>query len=201
MALSVSGTNIFAGTWIKGVFLSTDAGSSWAPADSGLTYNSNIPYVTSMAMNDVYLFVGTTTGVRISASTKYGEMPYGRKVLASTQGSSKSGGAVWRRLLSEMITRSEDKHGRTPASIALNQNYPNPFNPSTVISYQLPSNSLVVLRVFDVLGRQVETLFNERQTAGNHSVRFDATDLPSGVYFYRLEVGTYRDTKKLLLLK
>jgi len=83
----------------------------------------------------------------------------------------------------------------------LYQNYPNPFNPSTLISYQLPANALVVLNVFDVTGREIETLVNERQNAGNRSVRFNAADLPSGVYFYKIEVGSYRNTKKFLLLK
>ena len=93
------------------------------------------------------------------------------------------------------------RKGDVPKGFSMSQNYPNPFNPNTTISYQLRTNSLVVLRVFDVLGRAVQTLVNERQGAGEHSVRFDAPNLPSGVYFYRLEAGTYHDTKKLLLLK
>ncbi len=73
-----------------------------------------------------------------------------------------------------------------PAEFGLLQNYPNPFNPSTTISYQLPSSMHVKLTVFDLLGRQVETLVNERENAGNHSVVFDASNLPSGVYFSQL---------------
>jgi hypothetical protein len=88
-----------------------------------------------------------------------------------------------------------------PRSYRLNQNYPNPFNPSTRIGYQLPANAFVVLKVFDVLGNEVETLVNERQNAGNHAVFFNAENLSGGVYFYRLEAGTYQDTKKLLVLK
>lgn len=91
--------------------------------------------------------------------------------------------------------------GVVPSSISLHQNYPNPFNPSTTISYELPWSAFVVLTVYDVLGREVETLVNERQIAGSHSVRFDGSALPSGVYFYRLEAGTYHETKKLILLK
>ena len=83
----------------------------------------------------------------------------------------------------------------------LSQNYPNPFNPSTTISYELSQNAFVTLIVYDLLGRQVETLVNDRQNAGSHSVRFGASSVPSGVYFYRLRAGTYRDTKKLLILK
>ncbi len=93
--------------------------------------------------------------------------------------------------------------GRTAElqSFILFQNYPNPFNPSTVISYQLSTRVFVVLNVYDVLGRKVETLIHSPQAAGIHSVTFDAQNLPSGVYLYRLQAGTYQDTKKLLLLK
>jgi hypothetical protein len=97
---------------------------------------------------------------------------------------------------------SVDKTGsEMPRAYNLYQNYPNPFNPSTVISYQIPSSVFVILKVIDVLGREVETLVNERQNAGNHSVQFNASTLPSGVYFYRIEAGMYHDTKKLLLIK
>jgi endoglucanase len=88
-----------------------------------------------------------------------------------------------------------------PGEFRLEQNYPNPFNPSTLISYQLPANTFVVLKVFDVLGKDIVTLVNERRLAGNHSAQFNASNLPNGVYFYKLEAGTYHDTKKLLLLK
>ena len=89
----------------------------------------------------------------------------------------------------------------TPSEFALLQNYPNPFNPSTKISYQLPVGTFVTLKVYDVLGRAVKTLVSEREKAGNHLITFDAANLPSGVYFYSLQAGTYHDTKKLLLLK
>ena len=100
-----------------------------------------------------------------------------------------------------VITAVHKPASATPATFSLKQNYPNPFNPSTTISYQLPANSHAVLKVFDILGREVETLVNERLTAGDHSVRFDGANLPSGVYFYRLNAGMYHDTKKFLLLK
>ena len=90
---------------------------------------------------------------------------------------------------------------RLPAAFALFQNYPNPFNPSTVISYRLPVTGHVVLRVFDILGREVTTIVNEVQTAGNHSVTFNARDLPSGVYFYRLDALSLMATRKMILLK
>ena len=84
---------------------------------------------------------------------------------------------------------------------ALLQNYPNPFNPSTVIGYQLSTVSNVTLKIYDVLGREVKILVDERQPAGTHSATFNAASLPSGVYFYRLQAGSFSETKKLLLLK
>ncbi len=86
-------------------------------------------------------------------------------------------------------------------TFALYQDYPNPFNPTTVISYQLPVSSVVTLKVYDVLGREVKTLVSERQTAGIHSITFNAGNLPSGVYFYRLQAGSFTQTRKLTLIK
>ena len=88
-----------------------------------------------------------------------------------------------------------------PEHFVLSQNYPNPFNPTTVISYQLPVASNVKIAVFDILGREVASLVNEREEAGSHEVRFDGSDLASGVYLYRLEAGSFVQTKKLILLK
>ncbi len=99
------------------------------------------------------------------------------------------------------ITAVKNSPAQVSDEFSLEQNYPNPFNPGTVISYNLAISSLVTMKVYDILGRQVQTLVNERQSAGNHSVTFSAASLPSGVYFYRLEAGTYHDTKKLVLLK
>ncbi len=89
----------------------------------------------------------------------------------------------------------------TPKQYRLNQNYPNPFNPSTKISYRLPKSSFVTLKVYDIIGREVSMLVNETQNAGTYEVSFDASHLASGVYFYRLEVGSFVQTKKLVVVK
>ena len=81
------------------------------------------------------------------------------------------------------------------------QNYPNPFNPTTKINYQLAKDENVSLKVYDVLGNEVATLVNSRQSAGTHSVNFNASALSSGVYFYKIVAGNFVDVKKMILLK
>jgi len=88
-----------------------------------------------------------------------------------------------------------------PNKFELSQNYPNPFNPSTRIKYQVAINSQVSLKVFDVLGNEVATLVNEEKPAGNYEVEFNASQLSSGVYFYKLTAGSFTDTKKMILLR
>ena len=88
-----------------------------------------------------------------------------------------------------------------PTSITLDQNYPNPFNPSTVIRYQLPEAAQVSLEVFDMAGRKVADLVNGQVSAGSHSVNFDASQLSSGVYMYRLQTGSTTLTRKLTVVK
>ena len=81
------------------------------------------------------------------------------------------------------------------------QNYPNPFNPSTTIKYQIPRQSFVTIRIYDVLGNEIATLVNEEKSIGSYEVEFDATNLPSGIYFYRIHAGSFIETKKMILLK
>lgn len=88
-----------------------------------------------------------------------------------------------------------------PASFSLLQNYPNPFNPSTNISFSLLSRSLVTLKVFDLLGREVATIISDELPTGNYTRQWNAANIPSGVYFYRLQAGSFIETKKLVLLR
>ncbi|HPN38547.1 MAG TPA: T9SS type A sorting domain-containing protein [Melioribacteraceae bacterium] len=86
-------------------------------------------------------------------------------------------------------------------SFSLEQNYPNPFNPSTTINYQIQNESLVTIKVYDILGKEVTTLVNENKAAGKYSVSFDAKNLSSGVYLYQIKAGSYISTKKMMLLR
>jgi len=90
---------------------------------------------------------------------------------------------------------------KSPRKFELEQNYPNPFNPSTVIRYRIAEPSMVVLKVYDVLGRELTTLVHERQAAGQYSIVFNAQSLSSGTYFYRLTAGEFTSIKKMLLVK
>jgi len=88
-----------------------------------------------------------------------------------------------------------------PEEYILSQNYPNPFNPVTKIDFDLPKSGFISLKVFDVLGREVKTLVNEEKSAGSYSVDFNASDLSSGVYFYKMETEGYSDLKKMVVIK
>ncbi len=88
-----------------------------------------------------------------------------------------------------------------PAKFALAQNYPNPFNPSTTIEYSIPNSSFVNVKIYNVLGQEVESLVSEMQTAGKYTLRFDASRLTTGVYFYRVQAGEFSQTKKMMLIK
>ncbi|OGU77132.1 MAG: hypothetical protein A2W11_11295 [Ignavibacteria bacterium RBG_16_35_7] len=94
-----------------------------------------------------------------------------------------------------------DPINQIPIRFALYQNFPNPFNPTTVISWQLPISGYVSLKVYDVLGNEITTLVNEEKPAGSNEIEFDASGLPSGIYFYKLQAGNFVETKKMILLK
>jgi len=88
-----------------------------------------------------------------------------------------------------------------PTEFFLSQNYPNPFNPNTVIRYQLPASGFVSLKVYDVVGNEIETLVNEEKLTGSYEMTWYPENLPSGIYFYQLKAGYFTETKKMILLK
>ena len=103
--------------------------------------------------------------------------------------------------LADHSSMSVSSTANRPSSFELNQNYPNPFNPSTTISFSLPTKSFVTLKIFDVMGKEVSDIVSEELLPGNYSQQWDASNMPSGVYFYRLQAGSFTETKRLVLMK
>jgi len=107
----------------------------------------------------------------------------------------------WGLAVTGTATDVEENNSVLPTKFELSQNYPNPFNPSTTIKYQVPQNSFVSVNVYDVLGNEVRTLVREEKAAGSYELKFDAGNLPSGVYFYKIQAGNFTQTKKMILMK
>jgi hypothetical protein len=94
-----------------------------------------------------------------------------------------------------------EKNGVLPVEFALEQNYPNPFNPTTTITFHLPSSSLVTLKVFNTAGQEIASLVDRQLPAGDHRTEWNASGVPSGIYFYRIQAGAYSETKKLVVMR
>jgi hypothetical protein len=95
----------------------------------------------------------------------------------------------------------EEELNEIPTEFLLSQNYPNPFNPSTKIRYSVPVSSNVMIKVFDILGNEIETLVKEEKLAGSYEITWYAANLPSGVYFYKLQASSFVEMKKMILIK
>ncbi len=165
-------TNIFAGVNGGGVYLSKDLGENWQAKNEGFSVP---PTVLSMCITNDYIFAGTL------------------------------GQGFWKRPLAEIIGINKIST-EVPEKFSLSQNYPNPFNPTTKIRLDIPSlvrrgAGVVVLKVYDVLGKEMQTLINEQLSPGTYEAEFDGTNYPSGVYYYQLNAGDYSETKKMVLLK
>jgi hypothetical protein len=89
----------------------------------------------------------------------------------------------------------------TIQQFSLSQNYPNPFNPGTTITFTLPESKFVTLKIFNALGQEIKTLVNSIKEAGTHNINFDASELNSGIYFYRIDAGAFSQVKKMTLIK
>ena len=104
-------------------------------------------------------------------------------------------------LLPTVVTSNGTNNQGTPRTYSLSQNYPNPFNPETAITFALPREEFVKLTVYDMLGKEIKTLVNQKLQPGSHSFNFDAGELASGMYFYNLTAGEFSETKKMILVK
>jgi hypothetical protein len=206
---AVSGSTLFAGTEAGGVFRTTDRGASWTAVNNGFTN----PDVKCMEAQGTRIFAAGAkrgavflsensgdTWTMVDTGMIYLQIP-ALEASDSTLFAGTRGAGVWRRPLREMVTAVDDAPAGVPLSFALEQNYPNPFNPSSTITFELPRSSDVKLSVFDLLGREISVLVNERREAGVHQVKFDGSGLASGVYFYRLKAGEIVATKRSILVR
>jgi len=206
LSLTISGTNIFAGTKGDGIFRSTNNGTNWTKLNSGLAIPDNVVCFGVIGNN---IFAGIENN-KIILSTDNGtnwahvmeSMPNSWVYAIDFCGADvfAGGNGVWRRPLSELVGVSKEVND-LPQKFSLSQNYPNPFNPSTQISYSLPSATQVKFIVYNTLGQTISVLENGFKGAGNYSIDYNAGDLPSGIYFYKLEAGQFSQVKKMMLVK
>jgi hypothetical protein len=163
--------------WISGGFKKTQAG----PTDIHQVISSG-PYTLGPGFTKVIAFA----------------LVAGDSSLANIRQNADAAKARWQTIAK---TVGIGDNAATPARYQLAQNYPNPFNPSTTLQFQVPQKSFVSLKVFDLLGRELASLVNEERQAGIYRVTWDASKLPSGVYFYRLQAGNFVETKKMVFAK
>jgi photosystem II stability/assembly factor-like uncharacterized protein len=168
----ISTTDTF-GIPVHILFKTTDGGNSW------FDLTNDLPG--SISFGSMF-FTDDTTGYLVG--------PRGKIIKTTTGGEKK--------IITTAI-RVEDKF--VPSAFKLYQNYPNPFNPATTIRFDVPEESKVILKVYDILGREIATLVNEVKHAGNYKISFNASDFASGVYFFRLQAGGFINTKKMILLR
>lgn len=172
-----------------------------------------------IAVSSGTLGIGSSTGIKISS----GEVVHSAKFTGATTktftftapatvgpvtiyitGAAGSNPPNWNHGTSKtVVVRSATGiiNNETPVSFYLSQNFPNPFNPSTRINYGLAKSSFVNISIYDITGRSVKELANEYQTAGNYYADFRADNLPSGIYYYRIQAGDFSDVKKMSLIK
>jgi photosystem II stability/assembly factor-like uncharacterized protein len=216
-AIISNGNFTFAGSGLSTnpgrVYRSTNNGGSWVPVNNGITNIIN----NCFAMDAINLFVGGDSGIFFSNNNGdnwikrnqgFNTIPVVRSLLIMNgyifSGTSQS---VWRRSLSEIITNTNNTLETVPESYSLFQNYPNPFNPCTVIRFEIQKsefssqNSAVTLIIYDLMGREVQTLVNDILQPGMYETTFDGSNYSSGVYFYQMRVGDFCVTKRLILLK
>jgi hypothetical protein len=212
---------VFSNYSVISLWSSTNGGTSWADISGNLEQNANgtgngpsCRWVTSVFANaTMTYFVATSTGLYSTSNlngtatvwAQEGSNTIGNVVCTMVKGRDSDefvavathGAGIYS---ASNVTSVEDGSS-LPEDYTLYQNYPNPFNPSTTISFSLAQAGNVKLTLFDALGRNVQEIANKEFSSGNHSINFNAANLTSGVYFYRIEAGSFVQSKKMILLK
>jgi hypothetical protein len=191
-----------------GIYVSEDKGKTWSMIFGGIAfYPPQISQPSAigdtifcLAENSILLY--TFDGAKTWKSKKVDSL-VGGFLYASSEDifAYVRGRGLCSRPLKEIVTEATESEIPILKHFTLSQNYPNPANPSTTISFSLPSRSLVTLKIYDVLGKEVATLANEELSAGSYSRRWNAGTMPSGVYFYRLQAGGRNESKRMIILK
>lgn len=188
------------------LFLSSNGGLNWVNINNGLPQYYDMNVLFPFGNNLIAFFLSKaylTTNFGNNWSNIDGNFTGGYIALAQNSTyifNAANDNYVYKRNISELI--GIEKHGtKLPKNFSLSQNYPNPFNPSTKIQYDLPKSTFVKLTVYDVLGKEVKILVNEKQNSGSYNVEFDGSNLTSGVYFYKLTAGDFTAVRKFVLLK
>ena len=183
--------NLFAATK-TGAFKSTNAGASWV---SVLPQNVEIFSLIKSADNGASWqnFVEGMTPENADLDSRCLALSNNGILYTGTVG-------IGLFKTSHPITAVENEY-MLPNEYGLSQNYPNPFNPRTIIRYQIPADSFVKLRVYDILGNEIATLVNEEKSAGFYEIEFTRPGLASGIYIYRINSGNFSQTKKMTLLR
>jgi hypothetical protein len=190
----------------QGIYRSTNHGGTWIHVlDSTNVFSLEKPRANHIAYAGGIGIVFKSTDAGLTWTIYNNTLPHFRvsQILQDPNSdtlyvATRGGGVV--KLFAPFIVNVPDGNEEVPTSFNLDQNYPNPFNPQTTISYQLPANSFVSLKVYDLLGREVAALVNEMKRPGTREVAWDANNLPSGVYFYRITAGENTQTKKMILM-
>jgi Secretion system C-terminal sorting domain len=203
--LAVIGTDLYASVNRAesgpGIYVTSDQGTSWTKVSNWSLHKYAVSGSNLFGSLNDGVFVSSTGGTSWTAvnSGLTNKNIDALTVIGTDLLAGSFGAGIWTRPLIQMPKQSSYEY--LPAQFVLNQNYPNPFNPSTTITYSIPEDGMVQLRVFDVYGRVVSELENGIKMAGSYSAVLDAHSLSSGVYYYRLETNDQILTRSMILMK